>query len=403
MSESAEPSEKYWLEDLELDSKSVLDGLTNDARIEWVQKRTQLQTWALCNALRIERKTHHARKQALQEVVNTLDTFYLVSKFASGRGDVAIRDLASRVLPLEVLSEYVIAEDRIDKMAMLFALFQAKPSHLKSVRLLDRIHKSGFAPMRLRGTVRAPADSMTRFLTKSTIRPILASADEEASDGRRSVLQGVLERNGRSLIFVRRAGRSRFAVKALGAPTPCYDSDTIVLDMGTDGRRIGIAAKSGGVAVQIANGLATAYFGKECKYQNETNTIDRSAMEAFCRHLMTAIEGTLVLVEFKASCPGLAGTPQVVVSHSCSRSIGDAIRQLEASHGRFDLSDIESLKVQFGKKRVTLVVGPAGDGDDAFSLRYSEFRLNALERVDFENHLRDVHGITVLSTEMQRA
>ena len=403
MPESAEPSEKFWLDDLELDAEAALDRLSDDARLEWIQKRTQRQTSALCRALHIEGKTHYARKQALQRVGRELDSFYLVSRFAIGRGDVAIRDHASRVLPLEVLSEYVIAEDRIDKMAMLFALFQAKPSHLKSVRLLDRIHKSGFAPMRLRGAVRSPTDSMKGFLTKGTIKPILAFADEEAADGRKSVLQGVLERNGRSLIFVRRAGRSRFAVKALGAPTPCYDSDTIVLDMGTDGRRIGIAAKSGGVAVQIANGLATAYFGKECKYQNETNTIDRSALEAFCKHLMTAIEGTLLLVEFQASYPGLAGTPQVVVSHSCSRSIGDAIRQLEASHGRFDLSDIESLKVQFGKKRVTLVVGPAGDGDDAFSLRYSEFRLNALERVDFENHLRDVHGITVLSTEMQRA
>jgi hypothetical protein len=65
------------------------------------------------------------------------------------------------------------------------------------------------------------------------------------------------------------------------------------------------------------------------------------------------------------------------------------------------VEQIDSIKVLFCQKRVGLKFEATPGSLDEFVMRYSDQRLNALQRIDFEKLMRDVHGITVLSTEKQ--
>ena len=63
------------------------------------------------------------------------------------------------------------------------------------------------------------------------------------------------------------------------------------------------------------------------------------------------------------------------------------------------IENMESIRVYYHKKRVSLIFETVEGADGDYVVRYSGHKLNAMERRSFEDHLRDVHGIPVLSTE----
>ena len=79
-------------------------------------------------------------------------------------------------------------------------------------------------------------------------------------------------------------------------------------------------------------------------------------------------------------------------------AIGGAIGHFETAVGGL-LSGIESIKVHYRKKRVSLIFNKEEEANDEYVVRYSDHRLNAAERRSFEDHMGGVHGISVLSTE----
>ena len=76
-------------------------------------------------------------------------------------------------------------------------------------------------------------------------------------------------------------------------------------------------------------------------------------------------------------------------------------QNVEKAIGKFltEIEHVESVKVLYRKKRVSLIFEKVEDADGEYVVRYSDHRLNGLQRREFEKHMRDVHGITVLSTE----
>ena len=82
-----------------------------------------------------------------------------------------------------------------------------------------------------------------------------------------------------------------------------------------------------------------------------------------------------------------------------SISLGRAIDHFDYSVGKLlvDVEHVESVKVVFCGKRVTLRFEPSGE--DAFVVRYSDQRLSPAQRIQFEAYLRNYHGITALSVE----
>ena len=62
-----------------------------------------------------------------------------------------------------------------------------------------------------------------------------------------------------------------------------------------------------------------------------------------------------------------------------------------------DVSNIKGIKVLYRDSRVGLFFEPVVG--DRFVVRYTDNRLNTMERVAFEELMRNDHGIPVLSTE----
>jgi hypothetical protein len=107
------------------------------------------------------------------------------------------------------------------------------------------------------------------------------------------------------------------------------------------------------------------------------------------------------LVEIVVCNSPLDGSPKIKITDPDSNPIGNAIGHFEKAVGVIlsDLENIESIKVHYKKKRVSLIFERMEDADGEYVVRYSDHRLNALERRPFEDYLRNIHGIPILSTE----
>lgn len=178
-----------------------------------------------------------------------------------------------------------------------------------------------------------------------------------------------------------------------------YKSEWIILDFAGDARRVDISSVSVDLPLEIANRIASAYFKRGCEYENESIASGPKQIEAFLACVRPVKEGPLLLVELTCGTSALTGGSGIRIRQPDSRSIGDSLDHFEQQIGKLRLPDIESVKVLYRKKRVSLIPEASDDEPGAFVVRYSDHRLNARERIDFETHMRESHGLTVLSTE----
>jgi len=180
-----------------------------------------------------------------------------------------------------------------------------------------------------------------------------------------------------------------------------YRPEWIILDFTDGAKRVNISSVSVSVPLEIANRLASGYFGRSCEYENESRVTYAKQLERFLDVLRKDKTGELLLVEVVVLNSPLEGSPKIKITDPDSHPIGDAIGHFEKVVGGIlsDIENIESIKVHYRKKRVSLIFEKVEGSDDEYVVRYSDHRLNALERRSFEEHLRNVHGIPVLSTE----
>lgn len=397
------PPSEFWEDDLEMPLDHVLRTVNDDGfRNEWVEKRTGRQLTVLCNALGVDHAASTRKKRAAIEAGDgSLDPFVLVERFSQFKSKISVIDFAQRVLAKETLQACRIDEENFDKIALLFALFTRKWSDLRLVYHLDKIHKTGFARMKIAGHARKPPKSLDEYLKPPVVKKVLSDFDKARGDGLTSELKDVITHDGRNLVYVRRANRPDHLVKRTGGVIHGYKSEWIILDFEDGGKRVGISSESVDVPLEIANRLASGYFEKECEFENESEVTYAKQLEKLLGEVRDAKDADLALVEIVAMNSPLDGAPKIKISHPDSSSIGGAIGHFEKAVGKItsDMGQIESVKVLYRKKRVSLIFEAVDGAEGEFVVRYSDHRLNALQRRDFEKHMKDIHGIKILSTE----
>ncbi|MDP8237674.1 MAG: hypothetical protein P9X24_01170, partial [Candidatus Hatepunaea meridiana] len=180
-----------------------------------------------------------------------------------------------------------------------------------------------------------------------------------------------------------------------------YRPEWIILDFTDGAKRVDISSVSVSVPLEIANRLVSGYYGRSCEYENESRVTYAKQLGRFLDILQKAKTGELLLVEIVVLNSALEGSPKLKITKPDSNPIGDAIVHFEKAVGSIlsEIENIESIKVYYHKKRVSLIFEKIEDTDDEYIVRYSDHRLNAIERRAFEGYLRDIHGITILSTE----
>jgi len=393
----------FWNDDLEMHLDHVMQKVNEDGFLDdWIAKRTGRQLTMLCDALGLDGDGSTRKKRAEIENANgQIEPFVLVERFSQFKSKVAVAEFAQGVLDEDACEECQKGEEDFDKVALLFAIFARQWTDLRLIYHLDKIHKTGFARMKLKGNARKPKKTIAEFLTTATVKKILAAFDKDQGDGLTSELKDVITINGGNLVFIRRANRPDHLVKRTGGVIHGYTSEWIILDFEDGGKRVNISSVSVNVPLEIANRIASGYFGKDCEYDNESEETYPKQLQRFLGNVKDGKDKDLTLVEFVVSTSPLDGAPKFKLSHQDSNPIGAAIDHFEKAVGKVlaDIDQIESVKVLYRKKRVSLIFEPVDDTDDEYVVRYSDHRLNARQRREFESHMKENHGIAVLSTE----
>jgi hypothetical protein len=202
------------------------------------------------------------------------------------------------------------------------------------------------------------------------------------------------------LVFIRRCERPSLIMQGHEI-LHGYRPEWIVLVFFAGAKRVNISSLSVEDSLEIANRIASEYYGTPCEYENDSAITYSKQLEKFLSLLKKDSEEKLTLVELVANNSPLDNSCALKLYHGDTTSIGPSVRQFEKAIGSLTtaIDAIDSIKVLYGKKRVSLIFERYGGGDDQFVVRYSDHRLNPLERVSFEIYMSDTHAIQVLSTE----
>jgi hypothetical protein len=241
------------------------------------------------------------------------------------------------------------------------------------------------------------------YVTGPATAGVLANYDRHDPESRVSEFRGVLADSEATQLFIRRPERRDLIIRGTTI-LHGFAPEWIILEFHDAATRVNIASKSVVPSLEIANALASAYYGVPCDYDNDRAPTHAQQIRRLLDALVNDTAAGLRLVEVAVTHSPLPAAPKMVLSSSNALSVGEAVRQFEAAFGslRDNLDRLDSVKVVFHNKRVTLNFDQseyAVPGDSAYVVRYTDHRLGAKERKPFEQIMRINHGITIVSTE----
>ncbi len=407
---------QFWEDELEMPLARLLEVTENKrAMTAWSSRLDGRQSAVLCGCLGEPGLEKLKEQQGfLQDNWRRLGDYYLVDAFAYRKSKVAIQDVALTpgALPASVLEACELGSGDYDAKALLLALYGRSPDLLRLVFHLDKVHKSGFARMRLQKPPRAPDHSFREFATPRAIADLLAEHDDSLRDRRRCELKRIhAVGDEHLLIFVRRPYRNRHILSENGEAAAGqhvvhgYSPEWIVLDFYDNARSLGICSSSNDVPMDLANLFASRYFQKDCEYANECLTTYPAQIERLLEALKDNRCEGLGLLQFQLRQAPFKGSTPLKVGPAEPSAISKAAADLEANFGPLfsDIGNVEKIKVEYRQKKVEMRFeaeeAAAESGSPVYVVRYFDHRLNLEQRYAFEAFMRSEHGIEVLSTE----
>ena len=395
------PGVAFWENELEMPVLFWLDRAEENPFMErWVSKLTGPQVSVLHSLLGLQpRESTRHKKDDLRNALPSLRRFVPVGRFARSKSRVAVIDFAQGVLDSAIMELCQNGKGEFDAHALVFAIYDHDWRNLSAVFHLDKIHKSGFARMVLSKHLKLPSTDLGDFLSASSLAAHLERFDRTKNNGRTSDLKNVIPHDGRHLVFIRRAERHDLLLQH-NTVVHGFAPEWIILDFQDGALRVNIASKSVSVPLEIANHIASAYFGRDVEYVNDRECSYSKQIQRFLGLLGNDKAEEIKLVELAVGNGPLDGAPKIVVSQT-EGSIAAGVRHFEKAVGGIlnDISQIDRIKVLYREKRVPLKFEADEENDDEFIVRYSDNILNEKERRSFEAFMSKTHGITILSTE----
>jgi len=399
--ELAGPQRTFWEDDLELGMEDALAlAQTPGFMKDWITRRTGQQLSVLFDCLGMEtNQSARRKKQVLRPDNPGLQPFVLVEQFAKFKSKAAVTELAQGRLPQVVFDACRIGAEEFDKVALLSAMYHRNWQDLRLVFHLDKIDKTGFARMALKQKVRQPKTSFEDFLQPEKATEVIKAVDQSKRDHRPSQLKNIVRHSHHHLAFIRRPERPQHIIRD-GNIQHGYRAEWIILDFADNARRVNISSDSVEVPLEIANALASAYFGREVEYDNECQITYTKQIERLLEQLKAGTCEGLSLVDLEVRNSPLHGV-DLRLCHDDQAVLCRAIAAIERDYGSLsaEVERIEKVKVVYSDKRVDIRFEKQETGRDEFIVRYFDHRLNASTRKRFEDFMRDTHGIPILSTE----
>ena len=253
--------------------------------------------------------------------------------------------------------------------------------------------------MALKHKMRRPKASFEEFLQPKKAAEVLRAFDRGKRDNRPNELKNILRHNHHHLVFIRRPERPQHIIRE-GSIQHGHRAEWIILDFADNARRVDISSDSVDVPLEIANALASAYYGRDVEYDNECQITYAKQIARLLDQLKSGTCDGLSLIDLEVRSSPLHGV-DLRLSHDDEVVIRRAIAAIERDHGSLshEIERIEKVKVVYLRKRIDIRFEKQETGRDEFIVRYFDHRLNASERKRFEDFMRDTHGIPILSTE----
>ncbi len=399
------PDAGFWEQTLELAVEALVERARSDAFMDaWINERTAQQAIMLRHLLGLPPVTSiRERRAALHDHKDALRPFVPVQEFSALKHRAAVLDFARRRLTPEVVALALVNEDKHDAAALIYALYRRDWSDLGLLFQVDKVHKSGFARMVLAELPRRGPQGFAEYVTGPATAGVLAEYDRQDPDGRVSEFRGVLADGESTLVFIRRPERRDRIIRGTTI-LHGFSPEWIILDFHEAAVRVNIASKSVAPSLEIANALASAYYGRPCEYENDRAPSQARQIRRLLDALVSDTVEGLRLVEIAATHSPLPTAPKMVLTSTTTLSVAEAVRQFEVAFGSLhdNLDRLHAIKVLYHGKRVTLSFDRPDDpapGETVYVVRYTDHRLSAGERKPFEQFMLSSHGLTIVSTE----
>lgn len=333
----------------------------------------------------------------------TLAPFVFCDEFARNKLGHAVLEIARHKLtPRELEACQVNDDGEYEKEALVWRLFRNDPANLELVFHLEKIHRKGFARMRLREPL-AANDQTADTLTTALVQEVLDAYEAQTESERFSLCAAVLENGGNRLVFIKRELQPAFVTRGQ-ENIYGFEREWIILEVEPDLHRVHISSDSPDVPLEIANALASRVFGRKVTYENDAIETEEPQILAFLERLL-AEPRVLPMVEFVARNSPLPGAPKLKLASPTSASLAPAVAAVREKLGDLlaTARDVESIKVYRFDKRVRVIFEALDQERSAYVVRYADQCLNNRERRRFERDMREQYTLTVLSTEKRYA
>ena len=402
------PTVEFWEDALEFPvTRLVENAKSSEFMNDWVQRRGPRQVAMLRHLLGLPAGAPlRERKEELRERRGELVRFVPAATFASRKSMLATLDVAGGCLDEAEIAIAQDGHDRYDTMALVFAILHRSWPELEKVFHLDKLHKVGFERMRLDKPPRRPPCRFKEFLESGELQAVLGRYDADQRDRHTSDLRQVIELRGAEVVFIRRPHQESYLLtgeRVVHGFTP----DQIVLDFRDEAARLNIASHNHADSYELANRIASAFYGRPCKYDSIKEETFSAQIQRLSDKLRKGEARDLVLVGISLKQSPLHGALELDLNSPDNLSIGAGMAELEAAlRWTIDLEHIHRFTLLFGGKRVRMMLEPVRGGppeDRTYVLRYRDHDVNLADRPAFEQLFEREHGIKVLPTEKRGA
>lgn len=402
------PPLDFWEDRLEIRA-DLLTAYRTPSEIErWVGNRSRAEVAVLRALVGLPADAKwNERRADLVRYGDELQRFVPVSMFSLYKSMLATVEVANACVSEQLRQLAAIGEGVYDKSALLFAIHDHSIDELERVFFLDKLHRVGLARMKLRRTPRRPGRSLMEFLGSDDLKKVLERFDRDRRDRRRCVLRGVFEREGGCLVYIRRPHREGQLLIG-DRLRHGHRADWIVLEFREEGRILNVASHGKKASFEIADRIASAFYGQPCEYVNIEEVVYSAQLEAFLEQLAKGQAQELVMVAFGLRDPPLPGLEVLEGFNSGSVSVGPAILELQRllQVPLLDGDHLQHLKIVYRDKRLPLRIDRLEDVGPKkgrrYVLRYRDQSLNLAERAEFEKLIERNHGFKIVSTEKNR-
>jgi hypothetical protein len=403
------PPVEFWENTLEFPVTRLLEDVeAPEFMNDWIRQRRARQVAMLRHLLGLPVDAPlRERKAQLKDRQAELTRFVPAAQFALRKSMRATLDVAVGCLDDATIGLAQESDGSYETTALIFGILDRSWRDLQKVFHLDKLHKVGFARMRLPRPPRRPARRFKDFLASGEVLAVLRRFDADQRDRHTSQFQQVIEVRDAQVVFIRRPHQQRY-VLAEDRVVHGFSPDQIVLDFQDEAARLNIASHDHAASYEIANRLASAFYGQDCEYENITEEAFAAQIARFLRTLRDDEARDLKLVEIRLRATPLYGAPDLELSNKDNLSLGRALEELEQAL-RWTIEDLDRIpgfKLLFNDKRVPMEIEPieaGSDGEHKYALRYRDQSLSLGERQVFEDLIEQDHGIKVVSTEKRGA